>query len=92
MVIIGSYYQGPDIPDGYFMLYQFAVTCCAADAQPVWVFVKAQLKAPLENESWVKVEGRVISEQFNENRIPVIEANSVHPIPTPPVEQRYLYF
>ena len=92
VITTGGVYQGSDIPEGYFMLFQFAVTCCAADAQPIWVLVKAQIEAPLENESWVNVEGRVIHEQFKENRVPVIEANSVHPIPTPPVEQRYLYF
>jgi uncharacterized repeat protein (TIGR03943 family) len=92
VVTTGSVYHESNIPEGYFMLFQFAITCCAADAQPIWVLVKAQQQAQLENESWVKVGGRVIHEQFNENRIPVIEANSVHPIPTPPVEQRYLYF
>ncbi len=92
IITSGSVYRDSSIPDGYFMLFQFVITCCAADAQPVWVLVKTSQSSTLENESWVEAEGRLVFEQYQENRIPVIEAGRVRRLPTPPVEKRYLYF
>ena len=74
------------------MLFQFVITCCAADAQPIWVLVNYSQSSTLANESWVRVEGKLVFEQFKKNRVPVIEASALHRIPTPPVEERYLYF
>ena len=92
VVTSGSVYRGSAVPEGYFMLFQFVITCCAADAQPIWVLVNYSQSSTLANESWVRVEGKLVFEQFKKNRVPVIEASALHRIPTPPVEERYLYF
>jgi len=92
IITSGSVYRGSGVPDGHFMLFQFVISCCAADAQPIWVLVKYSRSSALANESWVRVEGKVVFEQYKENRVPVIEANALHPLPEPPVEECYLYF
>ncbi len=92
IVTSGSVYRDSSVPEGYIMLFQFVITCCAADAQPIWVLVKTPLSGALANESWIKVNGKLGFELNRENRIPVIEARTLHRIPTPPVEKRYLYF
>lgn len=88
----GSIYRDQNVPDGYFMLFQFAIFCCAADALPIWVLVKDDGDLGLKNETWVKVEGRLRLKIFHEKKIPVIHAERIIPIPDPPPEERYLFF
>jgi uncharacterized repeat protein (TIGR03943 family) len=67
---------------GRFQLARFLISCCAADAVPVFVDVKAQ-RAPPDNV-WVDVIGRLTKRGgwF------LVEAESIHPVPVP--EQPYL--
>lgn len=88
----GSVYRDQNVPDGYFMLFQFAIFCCAADAMPIWVLVKQDGDIDLKNETWVKVEGLLRLKVFHEKKIPVIQADRITPIPDPPPEERYLFF
>lgn len=92
VITSGSVFRDSSVPDGHVMIFQFVITCCAADAQPVWVLVKTPQSSGLENESWISVEGRLGIEQFKENSIPVIAAKTLSRIRTPPVAERYLYY
>jgi putative membrane protein len=89
---IGSVYRDQNVPEGHFMLFQFAIFCCAADAVPIWVLVKTGGNIDLEDETWVKVEGLLELKVFHEKKIPVIRAERIIPIPDPPPEAQYLFF
>lgn len=47
-----------DTSEMKLMLYRFHMTCCAADARPVFIILLGHDPKGLENESWAKVTGR----------------------------------
>ena len=82
------------VKSGYntFMLFRFAVVCCAADAMPLSVTVKHTANEALINDAWVRVDGIFTIETSNGKQVPSIAADIVQPIPPPPPEKRYLFF
>jgi hypothetical protein len=47
-----------DTSEMKLMLYRFHMTCCAADARPVFIILLDHDTKGLENETWAKVTGR----------------------------------
>ena len=83
VVTDGRVYRDDALPDGQMALYRFVVVCCAADAMPVQVVVKASDLSGLRNDQWVRVEGAVGSAHQDGGEIPVIDATKVTTIPPP---------
>jgi uncharacterized repeat protein (TIGR03943 family) len=67
-----------------FQLARFLISCCAADAVPVFVDVKAMGDAIPEDNAWLEITGRLVKRQgwF------LLEAESMESIPAP--EKPYL--
>ncbi len=55
--VIGMVYTRKDMPQGQFLLMRFVITCCAADAQPEKIYVKAPPDKVPPKDSWAAVEG-----------------------------------
>lgn len=47
------------LPEERVMCYRYLVTCCAADAQPIFVFINTEDMEPVDGGRWVKVRGSV---------------------------------
>jgi uncharacterized repeat protein (TIGR03943 family) len=92
VTVEGTVYRDENVPPGYFLMYRFLIFCCAADALPVWVVVRTPQSTELATDNWVQVKGRFAFETINNQRIPVIAAESVTIMPLPPPEARYLFF
>jgi uncharacterized repeat protein (TIGR03943 family) len=88
----GMVYRAPNADENTFMLFRFAIVCCAADAIPVAIRVKNAEAGNLNNDIWVRVEGLMNIETINGRRRPSITAEIVRPIPAPTPENRYLFF
>ncbi|HTL90268.1 MAG TPA: TIGR03943 family protein [Leptolyngbya sp.] len=75
----------PEIPDQYFLLTRFVITCCAADVYPVSLPVKLTTgtRSDYKVDSWLEVEGEMITETLAGKRQLVVQANSLKPIPEP---------
>ncbi len=74
----------PSWPDQYFLLTRFVITCCAADAYPVSLPVKvAGSRTAYKPDSWLEVEGQMITENLGGRRQLTIDARSLKPIPEP---------
>ena len=84
------------LPDNYFLISRFVITCCAVDAYPVGILVKLinQTRAAYPPDTWLQIEGKMISESLEvdanntqENsknkRQVVLSATSVKKIPIP---------
>ena len=71
------------------LIYRFVITCCAADALPVAMFLDIVDTAGLEEGSWVEVEGEFTTFTQNGKTVPVITEPVVRRI-EPPAEP-YLY-
>jgi uncharacterized repeat protein (TIGR03943 family) len=73
-----------NLPEGYFTLTRFVITCCAADVYPVGLPVKfTQPKSAIPADRWFKVQGKMATETLNGKRQAVIQANAIQPIPEP---------
>ncbi|MDB9379440.1 TIGR03943 family putative permease subunit, partial [Nodularia sphaerocarpa] len=74
----------PDIGEEYIFLARFVLTCCAADAYPVGLPVKLpenQKRYP--PDTWLEVEGKMITETLAGKRNLTIAATSIKEIPQP---------
>jgi uncharacterized repeat protein (TIGR03943 family) len=74
----------PQLPDNYLLISRFIITCCAADAYPVGLPVKlTSSRSNFPSDTWLNVQGEMITETLSNKRQLVIEANSLTPIPEP---------
>jgi len=88
----GMVYRGGHSDRNKFKLFRFVVVCCAADALPLAVLVESKIAEKFDNDDWVRVEGTFSFEKVNGRQVASIAAESVRPIPSPPPDQRYLFF
>ena len=80
----------PDLPSQYFLLSRFVITCCAADAYPVGLPVKVrENRDAYPVDTWLEIEGKMITETLDGKRKLTIEASSLKKIPEP--QNPYFY-
>lgn len=74
----------PDLPSQYLLISRFVITCCAADAYPVGLPVKLKVdRKTYRTDTWLEIEGRMITETLQGKRQLTIEASSLKGIPEP---------
>lgn len=88
----GLTYVDANVPKDHMLLFRFAMFCCAADATPLWIIVKAENLEPLKNETWVKVEGVLKTGKIRGKDTLVIHADTIEKMETPPPGAQYLFF
>ncbi|MEM8777421.1 MAG: TIGR03943 family protein [Cyanobacteria bacterium P01_G01_bin.49] len=93
--ITGFVVHAPILPDDYFFLSRFVLTCCAVDAYPVGLPVKLERdRSNYPPDSWLEIEGEMMTETLAidsqtmqetpaEKRQLVLSAESIKTIPTP---------
>jgi len=80
----GFVIHSKELPDNYFLVSRFIITCCAADAYPVGLPVKLNSsRATFAPDTWWEIEGQMITETLAGKRQLAINANSLKPIPEP---------
>ncbi|QIR39750.1 TIGR03943 family protein [Tolypothrix sp. PCC 7910] len=80
----------PDLGKEYIFLARFILTCCAADAYPAGLPVKlADPNNQYPADTWLEVEGQMITETLSGKRQLTIAASSVKTIPQP--KNPYVY-
>jgi uncharacterized repeat protein (TIGR03943 family) len=74
-----------DLPDKYFEITRFVLMCCAADARAKSLPVKVENgdRKAYPVDSWLEIEGEMITEQLLGERRLTILAKSLKPIPEP---------
>ena len=84
----GFIFVNAQLPDGYFMVGRFIITCCVADATAIGIAVlpEGDLDVP---SGWVNVQGTMTLTDFNGAEALLIEADQIIPIDVP--DQPYLY-
>ena len=65
------------LPDDQFICYRFRINCCAADAQPVFIFVNRQGSPPPAKDAWMRVKGRLSPHTVNGLTFALIQAESL---------------
>lgn len=87
--VTGFVYRDARLPPGTFLVARFVVQCCAVDAQPVGLLVRASEAPSLAAGQWVAVEGVMEVGEVNGRRRAVVTASAVREAPRP--DQPYLY-
>lgn len=73
-----------NLPDDYFMISRFVLSCCAADARPVGIPVHYDPALfSLANDEWIELRGVLATAELNGERVPVIEFGEYQPIDVP---------
>jgi uncharacterized repeat protein (TIGR03943 family) len=75
----------PELSEQYFLLTRFVITCCAADVYPVRLPVKLSQgkNSDYKVDSWLEVEGQMITESIAGKRQLVVQSSSIKPISEP---------
>ena len=91
--ITGFVIDLPELPDDYFLLARFIITCCAIDASPIGIPVQiTNIQEKYAPDTWLEVQGQMTtatlairdrSDQIREKRQLVVSATSIKSIPTP---------
>lgn len=83
--LTGFVTHGEGTPEGGFTLTRFAVFCCAADAIPYSVPVDAGPRAVYEDDTWLRIGGRLYASAGGY----VLRPTRIEPVPEP--QDPYIY-
>lgn len=73
-----------DWPEDYLLISRFVLTCCAADAYPVGLPVQlAVSRQAYTPDSWLEIEGKMITATINDQRQLTIAPTNIETIPEP---------
>jgi uncharacterized repeat protein (TIGR03943 family) len=73
------------LPEDLFMCYRYLMTCCAADAMPVFLFIKYSEAKSIKNDSWIRAKGPFsLIENAKKTTVPSIQTDSILYIDEPP--------
>lgn len=76
------------LQDGYLLLQRVFVTCCIAHANPVTIYIKPNGDVKLDENQWIKINGKVVGITNQLGTSPCIIAERIEKIPLP--HQPYL--
>lgn len=71
------------LPKGIAMCYRYLMTCCAADARPVFVFIEHPEDRVIEKDKWISAKGILSMTKNSGIEIPTISAASVEYVKEP---------
>ncbi len=82
--VTGFVIHPPNWDADYLMVARFVLTCCAADAYPVGLPVKLTGdRSDFRPDSWITVQGSMLTETLDGQRRLVIQARDVATVPEP---------
>ena len=82
--VSGFVLKDEDLPQDYFMIARFILSCCAADARPIGIPVRFDPSAQtFENDQWIELTGEFFTSELDGETIPAIELTNYKNIPVP---------
>ena len=82
--VSGFVLKSGDLPDGYFTVARYVISCCAADARPVGILVKYDsTKFEIKQDQWIEVRGSFEVDQIGSEHKPVLNLEEMKPIEVP---------
>lgn len=65
------------LPDNLIMCYRYLITCCAADARPVFIFIDPPEATTVQHDKWIRVKGTVSLTGEPGREVPTIAPGSI---------------
>ena len=87
--LLGFVYREPNYPEDIFLLARITLSCCVADASGIGLPVHYADAASLKADQWVEVRGRFLLGEFNDEGLPILQAEEITLTEAP--AQPYLY-
>ena len=87
--VIGFVYFDENLNENQFYVSRFVISCCAADGFAIAMVGEWPQASTLKQDSWILVKGSIQSITLHDQVVPLIQAESVQPVPVP--EQPYLF-
>ena len=81
--VIGFVYPDPRLEEGQFSVLRYTLSCCVADAFAIAMVVDWEAAGELQPDSWVRVKGTVDILTLNDQKLPLIRAESVQIVDQP---------
>ncbi|EFM08705.1 Protein of unknown function DUF1980 [Paenibacillus curdlanolyticus YK9] len=81
--LTGFVYRDREMNDEQFAVSRFVMSCCSADAMPYGLMVHSKQAAVYKNDAWVTLTGVATTATFQNNKILMLEATSITPVPAP---------
>lgn len=77
------------LPKGIATCYRYSISCCAADARPLFIFIEQQNGLVIESDKWIRTKGILSKKITSGVDIPLLPAESVEYVDEPSVP--YIY-
>ncbi len=90
--IQGLLQQSLEGNDDYSLVFKYLISCCAADAIPVGIFIDKEKTKGFNDDDWVKVTGVVNLDKMDGNDIVVMSLDSIEIVEKPSKNAAYLFF
>lgn len=82
--VLGFVVHPSDLPEQYFIITRFVIGHCALDAYPVGLLVQlTQSRQAYPPDSWLEVEGQMITVDVKGQSQLAVDAKSLKPVPKP---------
>lgn len=81
--IVCQSFVNDKLPESTAMCYRYMITCCAADALPVFFFLSHQNTVEIENDRWIKVGGLLSIIRKNNMEFPSIKIDTLEYVEEP---------
>ncbi|MGE8203710.1 TIGR03943 family putative permease subunit [Heyndrickxia sp. NPDC080065] len=85
---VGFVYREKDFKNNQIVIARFVISCCIADASVYGIMAQGDI-ASLENDTWIRVKGRLNKINYNDTTLPVLKIHSIEKIQEP--KQPYVY-
>jgi uncharacterized repeat protein (TIGR03943 family) len=82
--IIGFILKDKSLPENYFLISRFVLSCCAADARPIGIPVQYdRQKFQLNENDWIELSAHFESKEIQNQRQPVLVMENLKKVPIP---------
>ncbi len=88
----GLLHQSLKDNDDYALVFKYLISCCAADAIPVGIFIDKERTNGLNDDDWVKVTGVVNLAKMDGNDIVIMSLDTIEKTALPSKNAAYLFF
>lgn len=90
--IQGLLYQSLEDNDDYALVFKYLISCCAADAIPVGIFIDKKRTKGFNDDDWVKITGVVNLDKMDGSDVVVMSLESIEKAKKPSKNAAYLFF
>lgn len=90
--IQGLLHQSLEDNDDYALVFKYLISCCAADAIPVGIFIDKKRTKGFSDDDWVKVTGIVNLNKMAGNDVVIMSLRTIEKAEKPSKNAAYLFF